>query len=262
MGQINITIDIVTICKNSKTTIQRLLDSISLNRPFFENFIVIDGCSNDGTLDILKNNSNIIDKLVSEKDEGISDAFNKGINLSTSDFILLLNSDDYLYNDNLKNLKLNLLAEDEFVSTTLVMNNGVQELLFKSNIRNIKKYTSVYHPGLLVSKTAYFKYGRYDNSFKIGMDYDFIVRSFISGARFRVVDIKLVVFADGGISNKNYINGILDGYRVRNKYFNVIFPSYELIKLSIKLFSSLLIFLNLKKVIVKYKYKIYKFIFE
>ena len=90
------TISIITITYNSEKTLQRTIDSIKQqNYPNYE-YIIIDGASSDRTLDIIKMNLNTISKWISEPDLGISDAFNKGINMSSGDIIGLINSDDQL----------------------------------------------------------------------------------------------------------------------------------------------------------------------
>jgi glycosyltransferase involved in cell wall biosynthesis len=256
------TIDIVTVCKNSQSTLPKLIRSIAENKDSINKFIVIDGNSTDGTLGILKDNLNIVDILVSEEDDGISDAFNKGIKLSNADFILLLNSDDYLIDHSLQKIVDKIHDSDEFVSTTLLMEREGHFFYYKSDIKNIEKFSSVYHPGLLISKKAYEKYGSYDKSFKIGMDYDLIARSYKKRANFRVLEESLVVFADGGASGTNYPQSIIDSYRVRRKYFNVIFPGYEILKLNFKLVATVAHFLGLKKYTTKIRHAIYKGVFE
>ena len=92
---LNPKISLVTVCKNSEKYIERTIRSIIDQN--YENleYIVIDGGSTDGTLDIINSYRNNISKFISEKDKGIYDAFNKGLKNYTGDIIGFVNSDDY-----------------------------------------------------------------------------------------------------------------------------------------------------------------------
>ena len=92
-------ITIITVVLNGEKYLQETIDSIKNQTYKNYEFIVIDGGSTDKTLEIIKNNSNLIDYWVSEKDEGLYDAFNKGLNLARGDYIGIINSDDTYEND-------------------------------------------------------------------------------------------------------------------------------------------------------------------
>jgi len=99
----NIKISIVTVVFNAQNTIERCIESVA--RQGFKNVqhIIIDGGSTDDTLKIIKNFGDRISILISEPDQGIYDAMNKGISLADGDVIGTLNSDDYLANDEILN---------------------------------------------------------------------------------------------------------------------------------------------------------------
>ena len=100
MSQIKLPlISIVTVSLNSQKTIQRTIDSVK--NQIYKNieYIIIDGGSEDKTVSIIKNNSTTVKKWVSENDNGIYDAFNKGLRIFSGDYIGFLNSDDYLLPD-------------------------------------------------------------------------------------------------------------------------------------------------------------------
>lgn len=257
----NKSLAILTVCKNSSNTIEKLFESVRINKDFINEFIVIDGLSNDNTLDLIINNNDIITYFISEKDKGISDAFNKGISFSTSDFILIVNSDDFLYKKNIKHIINCLDFSDDLISTPLLMLDNDLENIYISNLKNIKKYTSVYHPGLIVNRLAYLKYGIYDLNYHIGMDYDFICRAYKFGANFKTVNIPIVVFSEGGVSSKRYYKSVIEGYLIRKKHFNIWFPDYEIYKLALKFIGISINLIGLKKIFKPFKYKIYKILF-
>lgn len=256
------TFAIITICKNSSSTLSRLITSVRRNYEFINEFIIVDGLSNDGTLDIINQNLDIITKYVSELDSGISDAFNKGISLSRSDFILFVNSDDFLLDENLKNISKVFNEDDDLILTPLAMFNGESYNIYSSNKDNLKNYSSVFHPGLIVRREAYLKYGLYSLEYRIAMDYDFICRAYIGGAKFKNIDLPIVVFSEGGISGRQYYRAVNEAFQIRKKYFNVWFPNYEIIKIILKGAGFLVKLFGFHKVLLAIKYKVYNYFFS
>ena len=90
-------ISIITVCFNSEKTIQQTINSVNNQNYKFLEHIFIDGQSNDNTVNIIKKNMKPNYLLISEKDDGIYDAMNKGIKIAKGDIILILNSDDIFY---------------------------------------------------------------------------------------------------------------------------------------------------------------------
>ena len=89
-------ISIITITFNSEEHLEQTIESVAAQTYPSIEYIIVDGGSTDGTLDIIKRHEEDIDRWISEPDDGIADAFNKGIALATGDFVYFLNSDDYL----------------------------------------------------------------------------------------------------------------------------------------------------------------------
>ncbi|ANT64628.1 glycosyltransferase [Prosthecochloris sp. CIB 2401] len=234
-------IDVVTVCRNSEEYIGRCLDSIRENKQFIGKYIVVDGGSTDSTINIIKSYFDVIDEFISESDDGISDAFNKGIVRCTGDFILLLNSDDYLLPNAISDLIMELKDNDEVVTTLMryVSRNG-REALGMSCPSEMSKYNSIYHPGTLVARCVYQRVGLYDVSYRLAMDYEFFSRCIKCGIQFRSVDCVLVSFTVGGISRRRFIRVLFESYSVRRKYFNALFPYQEIKKLVRRLLGGLL----------------------
>ena len=116
---------IITVCYNSKKVIKQTLDSV-LNQTFnnFE-YVIIDGNSTDGTRDILNGYASkfakkkIHFKFISENDNGIYEAMNKGVQLSQTKYITFLNSDDYLHYEFVQNMNDYLLKNFDFVYSSI-----------------------------------------------------------------------------------------------------------------------------------------------
>ena len=98
-------LSIITVCYNCTSSIEKTVKSILAQKEDSVQYIVIDGASSDGTLDVLKQYSNKIDILVSEPDEGIYDAMNKGIGLAEGKYLLFINAGDILLPNSLQAAK-------------------------------------------------------------------------------------------------------------------------------------------------------------
>lgn len=92
-------ISVGTVCYNAANCIENLIRSVKKQTYSNIEFVVVDGVSNDGTLDILNKYKQDIDILVSEPDKGIYDAMNKLLKLATGDFLIFMGADDVFYND-------------------------------------------------------------------------------------------------------------------------------------------------------------------
>lgn len=196
-------ISIVTITYNSEKTLERTIRSV-VNQNY-ENleYIIVDGGSKDGTLEIVKKYEDKIAKWVSEPDEGISDAFNKGIRMATGDIVGIINSDDGLMDGALHALaksydpsvdvyrgKVLLWKED---TNTKVVETPSMRL----NFRGMNKIS---HQSTFVTKRAYDNFGAYDTHCRYAMDYDLLLRYQNAGLKFAFVDSVLAFYSLGGIT--------------------------------------------------------------
>jgi len=171
---------------------------------------VIDGCSTDGTVDVIKSRESGIAKWVSEKDGGIADAFNKGLSFATGDYLLILNSDDALANPQVLEKMAGKIVENE--SPTLiygdcdVLDRGTGTILYRASINfsrdGLRRGQMLPHPSLFTNRSYFEKYGAFDAQFKIAMDYEWLLRG---GIKERVVHVPILVtnVRTGGISTLN-----------------------------------------------------------
>lgn len=198
-------ISIITICYNSVSTISQAIKSVvSQNYPQLE-LIVIDGGSTDGTLDLLKTYDNEINILVSESDNGISDAFNKGISRASGELIGILNSDDVMLPGALQAIA------DAYHPDIDVYRGNIQlwnsQTNFKVSEKPSMKFPKVpviihvCHGGTFITRKAYQKYGNYDTHMKFMMDLDLLTRLYQAGATFKYIDAEIEAFRLGGITS-------------------------------------------------------------
>lgn len=202
---IPVKISIITITYNSERTVdETLISVVSQDYPNLE-YIIIDGGSKDSTLSIIDGYREHISYLISEKDEGISDAFNKGIKVATGDVIGILNSDDVLLPGALK-----AVAEayeegvDVFRGNTILWNEITQYKCREIPSMKFPKvpYTiHVAHQSTFITRQAYQKYGVFDVRFRYAMDLELLCRYYLAGAVFKYVDADLALYRIGGVTS-------------------------------------------------------------
>lgn len=203
-------ISIVTISFNSAATINKTIQSVRKQKEQYKDieYIIVDGASTDETVEIIKRNKDVVDVWISEKDKGISDAFNKGIHLAKGEFICLLNSDDELLSNAVVNvinnaddtidiIHGNVLARDEKGFCKVKKPNCDYSLL-------MTKGMYLNHPGMFIRKRAYEKWGDYKVDFRCAMDRELLARFVAGGAVFKYIDKELALFQNGGESTKNF----------------------------------------------------------
>lgn len=200
-------ITIITITYNSEKTLERTIKSI-INQNYDNlEYIVVDGGSSDGTIDIIKKYDRFITKWISEADRGISDAFNKGIGMATGEIIGIINSDDGLMEGALDTL---VAAYDPVVDVysgkQLIWNeiSGTKVIQTPSMHYTYSGKNSICHPSTFIAKRAYEKYGAYDIEYRYVMDYDLLLRFDRAGANFKFVDSVLAFFTTGGVTYSAY----------------------------------------------------------
>lgn len=216
---------IITVCLNSSKTIERCLKSVS--NQTFRNFehIIIDGKSMDSTLTILADYH--VDVLVSEKDDGIYYAMNKGLNLAKGEFVIFLNSDDLLHDNYLEEVN-NVCDNFDFVNVGVNLIYPTKQIkwLIDSKILLQKMFWTMPfpHPGLAVRRKIMEDIGGFNTEFRLAADYNFILKmlSFTrNGFFFNQV---LVDFFAGGQSHNLAI--INENYLVRKSNFGFSLSLY------------------------------------
>ena len=210
---LNTKVSIITVCFNAEETILDTLASVaSQTHPNIEH-IIVDGNSSDNTIGIVKNN--IIDQnvVVSEDDEGLYDAMNKGLRLATGDLIAFLNADNVY--DNSEVVSLVVRNAMECKSDVVYGNAEITSPIDLSKTKRIWiarrfKMFKLYfgwmppHQTMFVSKPAFEQVNEFDTQFKIAADYDFILRLLqVPGIRSSYIPSTLVRARGGGVSNKN-----------------------------------------------------------
>lgn len=193
-------ISVVTICRNDAEGLRRTIESVRRQKYCNIEYIIIDGASTDATLDVIKSNSDIIDKWVSEPDSGIYNAMNKSIDQCSGDYVIFMNSGDCFYSsDVIDNVFKNSPTED-----VIYGNVRFNEVL--SANRDIKSLQDFFckspfcHQGVF-AKLEKVREERFNEDLKIVADWAMFVNLFISGSTFKYVSVVVAQCQNGGVSS-------------------------------------------------------------
>ena len=210
MNRKDLKISIITVCLNSIDTLEQTIQSVvSQDYPNIE-YIIVDGGSTDGTLDVIHKYETDISRWISEPDAGIYDAMNKGITMATGDYIAFLNSDDW-YTEG----ALSYVADDimKFGASVSSYNMNVYsgndriewEDVFSRDIKNIRIAMCRCHQAIFAKRSLFEAYGGFDTKYKISADYDWLLRLYDHGVDIRYKSYAVVNFRLGGLSDSRDI---------------------------------------------------------
>ena len=233
-------VSIITIVFNNRENFIKTIDSVrGHNYPNIE-YIVIDGGSNDGTLEVIKQNEDIIAKWISEPDRGIYDAMNKGIGMATGDYVWFLNGGDMMHSANTLN-DVFASCEDADVyygDTELVDDEGKsygkrklktppENLTWRDMIDGMV----ITHQSLIIRKD---KVVSYDLNFKHCADIDWTIKILKNSNKIINTHKIISSFLLGGYSRKNTISSLLERIKILSRHFNIFYVLLNHIKLTFK----------------------------
>jgi glycosyltransferase involved in cell wall biosynthesis len=207
-------VSIITVVFNNKKFIQDAIDSVKSQRYNNLEYIIIDGGSTDGTIEIIKNNMNIIDVLISESDKGIYDAMNKGIVNATGDIIGILNSDDEFFSANVICDVIEVFEKYNDIDLVIgnvqyvnPINKKIKREYLSSNFQRwmMRFGFMPAHTATFVKKDCYKKVGVYSLNYKIASDFDWFCRVFYSQSlRVKFINKFFVKMKLGGVSSSGF----------------------------------------------------------
>jgi glycosyltransferase len=208
-------ISVITAVYNNRSHIAEAIDSVlAQSHPEVE-LIVIDGGSTDGTLQVLQGYDDRIAVLVSEPDQGIYDALNKGVKLATGEVVGFLHSDDVFADaDSLARVASGFISEDidaVYGDLVYVGRDNPQQVVryWKAgsfSLGGLRQGWMPPHPAFYARKSVYDRLGGFDTSYRIAADYDCMLRFLKSGIKVVYVPLVLVKMRLGGASNRSLGN--------------------------------------------------------
>lgn len=223
-------VSVIVAAFNAKSTLQQCIDSVQNQTYRHKELIIIDGGSNDGTAELLLKNSEGIDYWVSEPDDGIYNAWNKGLERVKGDWVCFLGADDYLWDRNVLERmveSLGKLPQSVNVAYGQIMLLGAEEQSSRligepwGEVReSFKQFMSIPHVGMMHRRKLFEQKGKFDESFQIAGDYELLLRELITGDAVFVPGLIVAGQRYGGISTdaKNNLKIKLEVWRAQRMH--------------------------------------------
>lgn len=258
---------IIVVSLNTKNKLENTIKSIINQSLKNYEIIIVDGKSNDGTIDLISKYKKHLKKILIKKDRGIYFAMNRGIKLASNDWLIFLNSGDIFYSINtLKKITLNIKRNkntDVLVGNTKIINN---EIVYKKKFKKLNSKTLIScfsHQSCAIKRTIHEK-NYYKTKYKIAADFNFFKEVFKKNGKFLYINETISVNEAHGISDRERFLALRE-FRDINRFNNNI--SFKLIKylifnvyFAIILLSKLLIPAFLQKKLMKLKLMINNYI--
>lgn len=200
-SQASVLVSVITIVYNGKKYLEQTIQSVLSQSYKNIEYIIVDGGSTDGTLDIIRKYDSQLAYWKSEPDKGISDAFNKGISLATGELIGILNADDWYEPEAIANIIRQYEPNSVLHGNKQYWNqDGSKAHQAIPNLGILPLEMSLNHPTVFVSKCLYDVYGVFDLNYKLAMDYHLLLRLYSAGAKFIHIDHIITNMRLGGVS--------------------------------------------------------------
>lgn len=214
-------ISIITIVRNQEQYIEETIKSVIIQSVPDLEYIIIDGASSDGTLEIINKYKDKISIIISEKDNGIYDAINKGIKLAKYPLIGLLNSSDVYVPGILKKV-VELFYDhpvDVMYGDIMFKEEELNEEFISIGIANhhaLKHSMSIFHPSTFISKNTYKNFGTYNLLYESASDYDYLLRLYLNNLQFQYLPEIVTIFRKGGKSGSaNFYLNLKENFQIR-----------------------------------------------
>lgn len=224
---LNLKVSVITVCFNSERYIEKTIESVKKQTYSNIEYIIVDGKSTDNTTKIIYNNKRFVSKIISEKDNGIYDAMNKGIKNATGDLIYFLNSGDFFFNDSVvehiiqsinQNNDCDIIYGDwiYYDNNSIKLNTGFRRDKYEIIWKGIN------HQAIFTRRSVFEESGLFNLRFEIFGDYDWLLQSILKRKyKLMYVGYPLVYYLWGGksmISGTKYIH---EKYAIMNKYLSL-----------------------------------------
>jgi glycosyltransferase involved in cell wall biosynthesis len=227
MTEFKPTLSVITIVYNNVRDIERtLLSVLNQTYPHIE-YIVIDGLSTDGTIEIINCYKDRISKLISEKDEGIYDAMNKGLAAATGDYVIFMNSGDEFYaNDTVARVFATADDADIYYGETEMINEVGQSLGRRRHKapdnftwRSFKHGMSVSHQAIYIRRSLT---EPFDRQYHLSADIDWIIRAAKKAKKIVNVNQYVARYLVGGMSKTKHRQSLQERFDIMKRYYGLI----------------------------------------
>ncbi len=218
---------VITIVYNNVRDIERTISSV-LNQTYKNmEYIIIDGASTDGTLEVVQKYKENISKIVSEPDKGIYDAMNKGLALATGDYVLFMNSGDEIYDEHtVQDVFDSALGADIYYGETEMYNDEWKSLGRRRHEapkefdwKSFKYGMNISHQAIYIKKSIITPY---DLRYKYSSDIDWIIKASKKASNIVNVHRYVAKYLVGGMSKKKHRESLKERFKILTKYYGLI----------------------------------------
>ena len=224
---------IITISYNAEATIERTIKSVlGQNYPDIE-YIIVDGLSTDGTMDIVEKYRGKISKILSEKDAGIYDAMNKGLALASGDYVWFINSGDSIYSDDtvseiVNQINTSVLPDIIYGETAIV--DADNKFLYmrrlkapeQLNRKSFKNGMMVSHQSFIVKRAIA---PLFDTRYRFSADFDWCIKCMQAGGSIHNTRLVLSNYLNEGTTTQNMKASLKERFKIMCRYYGTI-PTY------------------------------------
>lgn len=236
-------VSVITVCYNAEEFIENAINSV-LNQTY-ENieYIIIDGASTDNTVSIINKYKSQIAFFLSEPDNGMYEAMNKGIKTATGDILYFLNSDDVFYDEYIVKNVVKMFQRNNDVELIygpiIIRDPTTNESFIKPHDYITKSffiYNAICQQGIFYKANVFNKCGQFDTTYKIVGDYEWVLRAFYKyNIKRQYYESIIAIFRNGGMSNSDEFSSLhnIERQKVMKDYFN----KFKILKYNFILFS-------------------------
>jgi glycosyltransferase involved in cell wall biosynthesis len=221
------TLSVITIVYNNVHDIERTMLSV-LSQTYQQiEYVVVDGASTDSTLDIIKRYENRIARLISEEDNGIYDAMNKGLKLATGDYVIFMNSGDEFYaNNTVEKVFASADDADIYYGETEMINDQLESLGQRRHKAPENFTWRSFNYGMSVSHQAiYIKRSLtepYDPKYQLSADIDWIIRAAKKAKKIIKVDGYVAKYMVGGMSKAKHHQSLAERFDIMKRHYGLV----------------------------------------
>ena len=233
-------VSIITVVYNGEKTIEQTIQSV-LNQTYHNiEYIIVDGCSEDNTINIVKRYEKRISRIIQEPDHGLYDAMNKGIRCVSGELIGMINSDDWYEADAVEKIVGCFNRTDAEVvhgDINLIDEDGISHLVKPVALERIWYTMPISHPSVFVKRSVYERFGGFDLQYAIVADYELMLRLFCQHVKFEYLEEKIANFRRGGLTTTKEVECVeelrsislryIENCDEREKYFPKIEEEYR-----------------------------------
>ena len=237
-------LSIITVVFNNVNYINEAIDSVLNTNSKDVQYIIVDGSSTDGTVEVIKAYGNKISKFLSEPDKGLYDAMNKGVGLADGQYIAFINADDYYVDGELGKV-INELYEKSpdvlYANLDYIDNERKVKRCWRAGQFRAKNLSYLWippHPTTFMTRELFTSVGGFNLSYRLAADYDLMLKALTISDNVHYLDTVLVKMRLGGVSNVSWSNIYKQNLEIAKSYKS-IFHRYPVLQFSLKVFNRL-----------------------